>query len=73
MAYQSYSYGKKWVNLSMAKLIKKTCSLISRSASVEEVAIKKDEIIKEGKEMAKIDKNNVSSSFITRYYFIDPN
>jgi len=73
MAYQSYSYGKKWVNLSMAKLIKKTCSLISRSASVEEVVIKKDEIIKEEKEMAKIDKNNVSSSFITRYYFIDPN
>jgi hypothetical protein len=73
MAYQSYSYGKKWVNFSMAKLIKKTCSLISRPVSVEEVAIKKDEIIKEGKEMAKIDKNNVSSSFITRYYFIDPN
>jgi transaldolase len=50
---------KSGANLSMAKLIKKICSLISGLVSVEGVAIKKDEIIKEGKELAKIAKNIV--------------
>jgi len=50
---------KSEANLSMTKLIKKICSLISGSVSVEGVAIKKDEIIKEGKELAKIAKNIV--------------
>ena len=64
---------KSGTNLSMMKLIKKICSLISGPVSVEGAAIKKDEMIEEGIGLAKIDKNNVSSSFITRYYFIDPN
>lgn len=50
---------KSGTNLSMTKLIKKICSLISGPVSVEGVALKKDEIIKEGKEMAKIAKNIV--------------
>ena len=64
---------KSGANLSITKLIKKICSLISGPVSVEGVALKKDEIIKERIGLAKIDKNNVSSSFITRYDFIDPN
>jgi transaldolase len=61
------------VNILMTKLIKKIFSLISGPVSVEGVATKKDKIIKEGRELAKIDKNNVSSSFITRYDFVDSN
>jgi transaldolase len=50
---------KSGANLSMTKLIKKICSLISGPVSVEGVAIKKDEIIKEGMGLAKIAKNIV--------------
>jgi transaldolase len=50
---------KSGANLSITNLIKKICSLISGPVSVEGVALKKDEIIKEGREMAKIAKNIV--------------
>ena len=50
---------KSGANLSMMKLIKKICSLISGPVCVEGVATKKDEIIKEVIGLAKIAKNIV--------------
>jgi len=50
---------KSGANLSMTKLIKKICSLISGPISVEGAALKKDEMIEEGIKFAKIAKNIV--------------